>query len=617
MTRKQKKTLLRIFLSGILLVVAVLLPLTGLYRLPLFLLPYAVIGYDVLYKALRGILHAQVFDENFLMTLATIGALCIGEYAEAVFVLLFYQVGELFQSIAVGKSRRSIASLMDIRPDIAHVEVTDGTIADQAPEQVKSDDIILIRPGERVPLDGEVIAGESYLDTAALTGESRPRHIKPGESIVSGCINQSGCLRVRVSRPYADSTVARILMLVEDSAARKSKSEAFITRFARYYTPAVVLSALLLAIIPSLITGDYLVWIERALTFLVISCPCALVISIPMSFFGGIGGASRRGILFKGSNYLEMLSDCTTVVFDKTGTLTEGNFRVRSTLPAVGIEPSELIATAALAEQFSSHPIARSILAAYGCTPDPARVADVRELAGEGVCATVDGQTVAVGNAHLMQRFVGNCSALTATTGTTVYVARDGICLGAIVIEDVRKEGAEIALAKLKKSGVQRLVMLTGDNAETAAHIAAQCGIDRFVAGCLPEDKVNHLEVLLARTRATGKRDKLAYVGDGINDAPVLMRADIGIAMGALGSDAAIEAADVVLMDDSLDKIATAISLSRRTRCIVRQNIVFALGVKALVLVLGALGIATLWAAVFADVGVAVLAILNAMRNLK
>ncbi len=621
MSRKQKKVLWRIFSAAALFVTALLVAPEGAWRLVAFLPAYAVIGYDVLWRAVRGILRGQVFDENFLMALATVGALCIGEYAEAVFVMLFYQVGELFQSIAVGKSRRSIAALMDIRPDVARVERTgaDGTISyhEVDPEQVLAGDVLQVRPGERVALDGTVLQGESYLDTAALTGESVPRPVGVGDTVISGCINQGGLLRIRADRPYEQSTVARILSLVEDSAARKSKSETFITRFARVYTPAVVAGAVLLCLIPSLITGDWPIWIERALTFLVISCPCALVISVPLSFFGGIGGASRRGILFKGANYLEMLGDCHTVVLDKTGTLTRGNFRVTDICPTADVSHQELLEIAAQVEQFSSHPIARSLLQAFNRVPDPHRVSDVQNVTGEGVIARLDGASVAVGNARLMMR-AGICMTdEAANEQSTVYVAREGLLLGHICIRDELKEDSAAAILALRQAGVHRVIMLTGDRAEVAAQVAAQLSLDDFVAECLPDDKVAHVERLLTENHRHGRRARLAYVGDGINDAPVLSRADIGIAMGALGSDAAIEAADVVLMDDKLSGIAAAMRLSRRTGRIVRQNIVFALGVKALVLLLGALGFASLWAAVFADVGVAVIAILNAMRTLK
>jgi Cd2+/Zn2+-exporting ATPase len=613
---------LRIIFAAVLFAGAALTPLDGLWELLAFLPTYAIIGYDVLWKAVRGIMRGQIFDENFLMALATVGALCIGEYAEAVFVMLFYQVGELFQSVAVGKSRRSIAALMDIRPDVAHIEHTreDGTTfyTDVDPDEVAIGDVIQVRPGDRVPLDGTVLEGESYLDTAALTGESLPRLVTVGEAVISGCINQSGVLRIRADRAYNDSTVSRILALVEDSAARKSKSEAFITRFARVYTPAVVIGALLLAIIPSLITGDWLTWIERALTFLVISCPCALVISVPLSFFGGIGGASRQGILFKGANYLEMLADCDTVVLDKTGTLTCGSFAVAEISPTRGISADELLETAAQVEQFSSHPLARSLVLAYGQAPDPSRVSDVQNIVGEGVLALLDDKPVAVGNSRLMERVgITLPQVLHHLAGSAVFVAREGTLLGHLMLCDKLKDDTREAIFALRSAGVKRIIMLTGDRTEAAAQVAKQLSLDGFVAECLPDDKVTHLERLLQDGRTSGKRARLAFVGDGINDAPVLSRADVGIAMGALGSDAAIEAADVVLMDDKLSNIATAMRISRRTGHIVRQNIVLALGIKALVLLLGALGFATLWAAVFADVGVAVLAILNAMRTLK
>lgn len=617
MTRKQKKVLCRILASGALLATAAFLPIDGYWRLLAFLVPYAVIGYDVLWKAIRGMVRGQVFDENFLMALATVGALCIGEYAEATFVMLFYQVGELFQSIAVGKSRRSIAALMDIRPDVARVE-REGDCIEFDPEEVAIGDIIQVRPGERVPLDGQVVEGASALDTAALTGESLPREVSVGDAVISGCINVDGVLRVRVTKPYGESTVARILDMVESSAERKSRSEAFITRFARVYTPAVVIGALVLAVVPSLATGQWAVWIERALTFLVVSCPCALVISVPLSFFGGIGGASRQGILFKGSNYLEALGACDTVVLDKTGTLTQGCFRVAEIVPIVGVTDGELLETAALVEQFSSHPIARSLLQAWGEEPQPTRVNEVENIAGEGVVARFDGIPVAVGNLRLMER-VGVALTENATdlVGSAVYVARDGVLMGHLTVKDEIKPDTKEALADMRRAGVKRIVMLTGDREAVAAEVAAELGLDGYTAECLPDDKVDRLEVLLEETRARSPHAKLAFVGDGINDAPVLSRADVGIAMGALGSDAAIEAADVVLMDDRLTGIAKAMSISRRTTRIVRQNIVFALGVKGLVLLLGALGYAGMWAAVFADVGVAVLAILNAMRTLR
>ena len=617
MTRKQKKMLVRILASGALLLAAALVPLEGFWRLAAFLVPYAVIGYDVLWKAIRGIVRGQVFDEHFLMSLATVGALCIGEYAEASFVMLFYQVGELFQSIAVGKSRRSIAALMDIRPDTARVERANEAV-EVDPDEVAVGEIIAVYAGERIPLDGEVVEGRSTLDTAALTGESMPRAVAAGDAVISGCINVDGVLRVRVSKPYGESTVARILEMVESSAERKSRSEAFITRFARIYTPAVVIAAVLLAVLPSLVTGEWAVWIERALTFLVVSCPCALVISVPLSFFGGIGGASRKGILFKGSNYLEALGACDTVVLDKTGTLTQGAFRLSEIAPAEGVTEEALLETAALVEQFSSHPIALSLLRAWGKTPDPSRVSEVENVAGEGIRARLDGVPVAVGNVALMARVgVETTEQPHTLAGSVVFVARDGVLMGHLTVKDEIKPDAKTALAELRRAGVKRIVMLTGDRTAVAAEVAAALGLDGYAAECLPDDKVNRLEALIEEGRARSPRGKLAFVGDGINDAPVLSRADVGIAMGALGSDAAIEAADVVLMDDRLAGIAAAMSISRRTSRIVRQNIAFALGVKGLVLLLGALGLAGMWAAVFADVGVAVIAILNAMRTLR
>lgn len=617
MTRKQKKTLVRILTAGALLTVAALLPLDGWWRLGTFLVPYTVIGYDVLWKAIRGIVRGQVFDENFLMALATVGALCIGEYAEASFVMLFYQVGELFQSIAVGKSRRSIAALMNIRPDMARVQ-RDGSMVEIDPDEVAVGETVEVRPGERIPLDGEVIEGRSTLDTAALTGESMPRAVTVGDTVISGCINTDGVLRVRVSKVYGESTVARILDLVESSAERKSRSEAFITRFARVYTPAVVIAAALLALIPSLLTGQWAVWVERALTFLVVSCPCALVISVPLSFFGGIGGASRQGVLFKGSNYLEALGQCHTVVLDKTGTLTCGTFCVTDIAPTEEVSADELLETAALVEQFSSHPIALSLLRAWDKTPDASRVSEVENVAGEGIIARLDGMLVAVGNVRLMARVGADVSGLSLdSAGSAVLVARDGVRIGHLTVKDEIKPDAKEALAAMRRAGVKHIFMLTGDRESVASEVATELGLDGYTAECLPDDKVNRLETLIEEQRARAPRAKLAFVGDGINDAPVLSRADVGIAMGALGSDAAIEAADVVLMDDSLSGIAKAMKISRRTASIVRQNIVFALGVKGLVLALGALGYAGMWAAVFADVGVAVIAILNAMRTLR
>ena len=618
---KERRMLLRIGAAAVLLVLAWRLPPVGPAFL-LYLLPYAVIGWDVLYNAGRNIVRGQVFDENFLMALATVGAFFTGEYAEAVFVMLFYQVGELFQDYAVGKSRRSIAALMDIRPDVANLAGPDGTVTAVDPEDVAVGDTIVVKPGERVPLDGLVLEGRSTLDTAALTGESVPREIQPGDTVLSGCINQRGLLRLRVTKPFSESTVARILDLVENASEKKSRSEQFITRFARYYTPCVVLAALALFAVPSLLlllpappaflAGTvWSQWLHRALVFLVISCPCALVISVPLSFFGGIGGASRCGILVKGSNYLEALAHADTVVFDKTGTLTRGIFAVTAVHPAQGISEAQLLEYAALTEQWSDHPISQSLRAACPAALDPARVTEVEEIAGHGVTARVDGHTVAVGNSRLMERMGVNALPC-ELPGTLVHVTVDGFYAGHIVISDLPKDDARAAIASLRTQGVRRIVMLTGDTDAVAAHTAAQLGVDEYRAELLPGDKVEATETLLAE--AAGK---LAFVGDGINDAPVLSRADVGIAMGAMGADAAIEAADIVLMDDHPSKIAVAISIARRTMTIVRQNIIFALGVKALVLLLGALGYAGMWAAVFADVGVAVIAILNAMRALQ
>ncbi len=611
MSKKQKQTLYRILLSAALLIAAALLPLEGWPRLAVFLIPYALIGWDVLWRAVRNIAHGEVFDENFLMSLATVGALCVGEYPEAVFVMLFYQVGELFQSYAVDQSRKSIASLMDIRPDYANLEV-DGQIQQTDPEDVAVGDIILIKPGERIPLDGDVVEGTSTLDTAALTGESLPRSVGPGESVVSGCVNLSGLLRVEVTKPFEESTVAKILDLVENASAKKAKAENFITKFARYYTPAVVLAAVVLAVLPPLALGW--AWTDailRALNFLVVSCPCALVISVPLSFFGGIGGASRQGILVKGGSYLEVLARAETVVFDKTGTLTKGVFQVTAVHPEQGIE-AELLELAALAEAYSDHPISRSLKTAYGKPLEPERVSHVEELSGRGVRAVVDGKEVCAGNDKLMEE-IGAAWKPCHQVGTVVHVAVDGVYGGHIMISDQVKEDAREAIAALKGLGVKRTVMLTGDAAAVGEAVAQELGLDEVHTQLLPAGKVERVEALLTETSAKGA---LAFVGDGINDAPVLSRADIGIAMGGLGSDAAIEAADVVLMDDKPSKLAEAVDIARRTLGIVRQNIIFALGVKALVLILSAMGKATMWAAVFADVGVSVIAILNAMRAL-
>lgn len=612
MTKRHKKMLGRILAAAVLFGLACFLQLGPAGKLAAFLICYAVIGWDIVWKAATNIVHGQVFDENFLMTVATIGALCLGEYAEGVAVMLFYQVGELFQSYAVNKSRRSISGLMDIRPDYANVE-REGAVQQVDPEEVAIGEIIVVKPGERVPLDGVVLEGASALDTSALTGEALPREVTAGAGIISGCINQTGTLRVQVSKVYGESTVAKILDLVENASSKKSRPEAFITRFAKYYTPAVVLAAVVLAVFPPLLTGQsFSVWVHRALTFLVISCPCALVISVPLSFFGGIGGASKCGVLIKGSNYLEALADTETVVFDKTGTLTKGSFAVSEIFPK-NISGEMLLELAAYAEKDSNHPISRSIRAAYGRELDGSRVKDVQELAGHGVRVTLDEKTVLAGNARLMERESIAFEPLDEA-GTVIYVAEDGQYRGALLIEDEIKEDAAAAVRSLKNAGVRKTVMLTGDAAAVGRKVAQRLGLDEVYAELLPAGKVEHMEALLAQTSAKGK---LAFVGDGINDAPVLARADIGIAMGGLGSDAAIEAADVVIMTDEPSKIAVAMQISRKTLRIAHQNIVFALGVKAVVLALGAAGIASMWAAVFADVGVAVLAILNAMRALR
>lgn len=610
-TGKQKKMLIRIIISAVLLAAAALSPVEGIVRLAVFLVPYAVIGWDVLWKAVRNICHGQVFDENFLMALATIGAFATGEYPEATAVMLFYQTGELFQSYAVGKSRKSIAGLMDIRPDYANIE-KDGRLVQTDPEEISVGDIIVVKPGEKIPLDGVVTEGSSTVDTAALTGESLPRSVSQGEDVISGCINLSGLLKVRVTKPFGESTVAKILDLVENSSSKKAKAENFITKFARIYTPAVVISAVLLAVIPPLISGGWADWLHRALIFLVISCPCALVISVPLSFFGGIGGASRKGILVKGGNYLEALADCETVVFDKTGTLTKGVFKVTEIHP-VGMSAERLLELAAHAESYSVHPIAKSVCEAYGSEIDRTRITDGSELSGHGVKAVVDGIAVCAGNARLMEQ-TGITQPLESYHGTTVHVASDGKYAGCIVISDEVKESSAEAIKALKEKGVKKTAMLTGDSKDVGEQVAETLGIDTVFAQLLPADKVEKVEKLIEEKSPKGK---LVFVGDGINDAPVLSRADIGIAMGAMGSDAAIEAADIVLMDDDPEKIALAIDISKKTRRIVRQNIVFALGVKLAVLILGALGMANMWEAVFADVGVSVIAILNAMRALK
>ena len=610
MTRKQKQTLLRIGVSLAGFLAAALLPVTGWARLAAFLVPYGIVGWDVLWRAVRNIAHGQVFDENFLMALATVGAFFVGEYPEGVFVMLFYQVGEFFQDYAVGRSRASIASLMDIRPDYANIE-REGGLEQVDPEDVSVGDIIVIKAGERVPLDGVVEEGTSSLDTAALTGEPLPRQIAPGADIISGCVNLTGLLRVRVTRPFETSTVAKILDLVENASSKKARAENFITKFARYYTPAVVLAAVALAVIPPLVLHwSWAEGISRALNFLVVSCPCALVISVPLAFFGGIGGASKAGILVKGGSYLEALAKAETIVFDKTGTLTQGGFCVTETVAAEGSQ-ARLLELAALAESYSDHPIAHSLRVAGGANLDTGRVAQVEELAGRGIRAEVDGIPVYVGNGKLMDE-MGIAYPACQAVGTAVHVAAQGRYQGYLVVADAVKEDAAAAITALKAAGVQKTVMLTGDAWETGEAVARRLGLDEVHAELLPAGKVEEVERLLEETAGT-----LVFVGDGINDAPVLSRADVGIAMGGLGSDAAIEAADIVLMDDKPSKIATAIQIARRTLTIVRQNIVFALGVKALVLILSALGMANMWAAVFADVGVSVLAILNAMRALQ
>lgn len=622
MSKKQKKVLVRIIVALVLLAGVILLDKLALLpqwaMIVLYLVPYLVIGYDILWKALKGIKNRQVFDENFLMAVATVGALCLQEFKEGVAVMLFYQIGELFQSVAVGKSRKNIAALMDIRPDYANLMV-DGKLEQVDPDDVEVGTEIVVDPGEKVPIDGVIVEGNTTLNTGALTGESVPRDAKPGDDVISGCINMSGRITVRTTKPFGESTVSKILDLVENSAMKKSKSENFITKFARYYTPAVCYSALALAVLPPLIRllaghpAMWAEWITRALTFLVISCPCALVISIPLSFFGGIGCASKNGILVKGSNYLEALADTKYIVCDKTGTLTKGVFQVTGVYPAPGVDKKVLLGLAAYAESGSHHPISQSLKDAYGQPLQGERVSAIQEIAGHGVQALVDGHPVAVGNAKLMEK-IGAALPDARTDDTTVYVAADGKYIGCIVISDVVKPTAKAAMAALKENGVKMTVMLTGDAKAAADRVAAEIGMDRVESELLPGDKVAQVEKLLAEK---GPKENLAFVGDGINDAPVLSRADVGIAMGALGSDAAIEAADVVLMDDDPSKIALAMKISRHTLQIVWQNIVFALAVKAVCLVLGALGIAGMWLAIFADVGVMVLAVLNATRALK
>ncbi len=622
MNRKQKKMLIRIAIAAVLLGAVKLFKIGGWAGIALYAASYITIGYDILRKAFRGIINHQVFDENFLMAVATVGAIALaiyektGDFAEAVSVMLFYQIGELFQSYAVGKSRRNIAALMDIRPDYANIE-RDGSLEQVDPDQIPVGSVIVVQPGEKVPIDGEVIEGASSLDTAALTGESRPRDVKAGDDIISGCINLTGVLKVRTTKAFGESTVSKILELMENSSSHKSRSENFISRFARAYTPAVCYSALALAILPPVINlmmgmpGGWEIWVYRALTFLVISCPCALVISIPLSFFAGLGGASKEGVLIKGSNYLEALSQTSIVVFDKTGTLTRGVFEV-SGIHHNTIPEEKLIELAALAECASSHPISKSLQKAYGREIERDRVTDIQEISGSGVIARVDGAEVAAGNGKLMKR-MGVDYMDCHSSGTIIHIAIDGKYAGHVVISDVEKPTSRAAIAELKKIGVKKTVMLTGDIGRVAEYMAKKLGVDQYRSDLLPADKVAEVEKLLAET---GRKGKLAFVGDGINDAPVLSRADIGIAMGAMGSDAAIEAADIVLMDDDPMKISKAIKISRKCIGIVYQNIAFALGVKALCLILGALGIANMWAAIFADVGVMVLAVLNAIRAL-
>ncbi len=625
MTKKQKKMLWRILVAAALMIILHFVPVEGYIRLALYLIPYGIIGYDILRKAVLGILHGEVFDENFLMAVATVGAIGLGEYTEGVAVMLFYQIGELFQAVAVGKSRQNISALMDIRPDYANIENEDGTLEQIDPDDVEIGTIIIVQPGEKVPIDGVVTEGSSTLNTAALTGESVPRDVGAGDDIISGCVNLSGLLKIRTTKEFGESTVSKILDLVENSGMKKSRSENFITKFARYYTPAVCYSALALAVLPpvaNLLMGNAAnvsTWVIRALTFLVISCPCALVISIPLSFFGGIGGASACGILVKGSNYLEALAGTKYVVFDKTGTLTKGVFEVTKVCPAGQQQSSQQLLTyAAYVESYSGHPISKSLKEAYGEPIDYNRVSDVEEISGHGVTALVDGKKVAAGNAKLMKR-LGISYEENTDAGTVVHIAVEGSYAGYILISDVVKEQSKEAIAALKSLGVRKTVMLTGDSKAVADAVAGQLALDEVYSDLLPADKVERVEALLQEKEASGKasREKLAFVGDGINDAPVLSRADIGIAMGALGSDAAIEAADIVLMDDNPIKIALAMRISRKCLRIVYENIVFALGIKAACLILGALGIANMWMAIFADVGVMVLAVLNAIRCLR
>lgn len=618
LTKKQKKTLIRIIVSTVFLIIAYILTdfvfpdINRWVKLATFLIPYGIIGWDILWRAVKNIAHGQIFDENFLMCVATIGAFILGEYPEGVFVMLFYQVGELFQSYAVGKSRRSISEMMDIRPDYANI-YRNGEIVQVDPEEVRIGDIIIIKPGERVPLDGVVTKGKSSLDTAALTGESLPRSVEEGDDLISGCVNMEGLLEIQVTKEFGQSTVSKILDLVENSSSKKAKAENFITKFARYYTPCVVIGAVLLAILPPLILGgNWGEWVQRALIFLVISCPCALVISVPLSFFGGIGGASKKGILVKGGNYLEVLAKTEYVVFDKTGTLTKGVFNVTAIHPD-NVSELQLLELAALAESGSNHPIAKSVREAYGSELDLSRVKDVKEISGHGVKAQIDGKTVYAGNDKLMEQAGVNWHPC-HRTGTTVHIAVEGEYAGHLVISDEIKPDSKQAISSLKNMGIRKTVMLTGDAKEVGEATAKELGLDEVHTKLLPADKVEIVEKLL---KEKSGKSSLAFVGDGINDAPVLSRADVGIAMGGVGSDAAVEAADIVLMDDKPSKIGTAVAIAKRTLGIVRQNIVFALAVKLLVMILGAFGVANMWEAVFADVGVSVIAIINAMRALR
>lgn len=619
MNKKQKKVFTRIIVAAVLMVVLSLLPIDGWLKFVLFMIPYLVIGHDILLKAWKGILNRQVFDENFLMAVATIGAILLGDYKEGVAVMLFYQIGELFQSYAVGKSRRNISELMDIRPDYANIEKEDGTLEQVDPDEVGIGSVIVVQPGEKVPIDGVIEEGRTSLNTSALTGESLPREAGVGDEVISGCINMSGVLKIRTTKEFGESTVSKILDMVENASSKKSRSENFISKFAKYYTPAVCYGALALAILPPLVrllflgmTPEWGDWVMRALTFLVISCPCALVISIPLSFFAGIGGASNAGVLVKGSNYLETLSETKYVVFDKTGTMTQGVFEV-SGVHHSSMDTEKLLEYAALAECHSSHPISKSLKKAYGKPLDPSRVTEVEEISGNGVTAKVDGVRVAAGNSKLMEKLGVDCMEC-HSVGTVVHMAVNGKYAGHILISDQIKPHAKEAIAALKKCGVKKTIMLTGDRREAARQVAEELGIDEVHSELLPGDKVAQVEKLLDEK---GEKEKLAFVGDGINDAPVLSRADIGIAMGALGSDAAIEAADIVLMDDDPLKISKAIRISRKCLRIVYENIYFAIGVKVVCLILGALGIANMWAAIFADVGVMIIAVLNAIRALN